>query len=109
MKWFRKAQDFFASTSFSNFRIVLDVRSSLTKEVQTLMQDLNIVCSIDLSLKNLFSSDAVYSRLFGSGKHNIYQVSDEELKKIDHNILSSKSITVALSNHGVRMISDELI
>ena len=61
---------------------------------------------VDLSReKPSFDSDVVYSRLFGKGKHNLYQFTDEELVEIDRNAQSSHKV-VALSYHGVRMNTD---
>ena len=47
-------------------------------------------------------------RLFGKGKHNIWQFTDEELQEIDKNASESKAKVVALSYHGARMIKDAL-
>ena len=46
--------------------------------------------------------------MFGKGKHNIYQFSDEELQVIDKNASESKAKVVALSYHDARMITDAL-
>ncbi len=74
-----------------------------------MMQDLNIVHSTDLSKEMpLFPSDVIYTRLFGKGKHNIYQFTDEQLLEIDRRILFSKAKTASLSYHGVRMNTDAL-
>ena len=81
----------------------------MTSKAQRMMQDSNIVHSVDLSRQEpLFASDVLYTRLFGKGKHNIYQFSDEELEEIAHKVLNSKAKTVALSYHGVRMNTDAL-
>jgi hypothetical protein len=52
-----------------------------------------------------FDSDVVYSCLFGKGKYNLYQFTDEELVEIDRNAQSSHRI-MAMSYHGVRMSTD---
>jgi hypothetical protein len=71
-----------------------------------LMREFNIVHCVDLSReKPSFDSDVVYSRLFGKGKHNLYQFNDEELVEIDMNAQSSHRV-IALSYHGVRMSMD---
>ena len=47
---------------------------------------------VDLSVKSSsVEFDVVYSRLFGKGKHNIYQFSDDELLTIDYLIESLNS------------------
>jgi hypothetical protein len=61
----------------------------------------------DLSIKTpSVESDILYSRLFGRGKHNIWQFTDDELLTIDHEIESINPRIAALSYHGVRMNMD---
>jgi len=98
-----------SSSKLGGVRLVWENRSPLTKKAQSMMQDLNIVHSVDLSRQTpLFASDVLYTRLFGKGKHNIYQFTDKELEEIAHKVLNSKAKTVALSYHGVRMNTDAL-
>jgi hypothetical protein len=47
-----------------------------------------------------------YSRLFGKGKHNAYQFTDDELVEIDEKALKTGAKIVAMSYHGIRMSSD---
>ena len=85
------------------------MRAPPTEQWKSLSQDLKIIHAVDLSRENpLLPSDIIYTRLFGKGKHNIYQFTDEELKEIDHKIVLSKAKTVALSFHGLRMNTDAL-
>jgi uncharacterized protein YecE (DUF72 family) len=103
------ARDVLSSSNLRGVRLVWENRAPLTSKAQSMMQDLNIVHSADLSRQTpLFASDMLYTRLFGKGKHNIYQFTDEELEEIVHKVLTSKAKTVALSYHGVRMNSDAL-
>ena len=103
------ARELFKDFDLRGVRLVWENRSSLTQQAQRLMQDLNIVHSVDLSTQTpLFSQDVIYTRLFGKGNHNIYQFTDEELQQIDSKILSSKAKNVAMSYHGVRMNSDAM-
>jgi uncharacterized protein YecE (DUF72 family) len=103
------ARDLFSSTSLKGVRLVWDVRAPLTPAVVDLMRDLNVVHCVDLSREEpSFKSDVVYSRLFGKGKHNIYQFTDAELTEIDQKAESMGSRVVALSYHGVRMNTDAL-
>jgi hypothetical protein len=44
--------------------------------------------------------------LFGKGKHNIYQFTDDELVEIDQKVENSNPRIAALSYHGVRMNTD---
>jgi uncharacterized protein YecE (DUF72 family) len=101
-----RARDFFSSMNTRRVRFVWEVRAPVTPVVVDLMRDFNIVHCVDLSKeKPRFESDVVYSRLFGKGKHNIYQFTDEELLGIDENAGSGHKV-VALSYHGLRMNTD---
>jgi hypothetical protein len=101
-----RARDLLSSISLRGVRLVWEVRAPLTAAVINLMQDLNIVDCADLSKrKPSFDSDVVYGRLFGKGKHNLYQFTDEELVEIDRNAQSSQRV-IALSYHGARMNMD---
>lgn len=103
----RSAQELLASVNFRNVRIAWENRSPLTVQAQRMMEDLNIVHAVDLSRQTpLFPKDVIYTRLFGKGKHNIYQFTDEELAEIDHKVSMSKAKSVSLSYHGVRMNTD---
>jgi uncharacterized protein YecE (DUF72 family) len=101
------ARDFLSSLNLTGVRLVWEIRAPLTDDVVSLMQDLHVVHCIDLSrVKPSFSSDVAYSRLFGKGKHNIYQFTDDELVDIDRKARGTEANVVALSYHGVRMYSD---
>jgi len=103
------AQDFFASVSLKGVRVVWEIRSPITQQATELMADFNIIHCVDISIaKPTEWSDVGYTRLFGKGKHNIWQFTDEELKEIDTNASESKAKVVALSYHGARMIKDAL-
>lgn len=103
------ARELMTSAKPDNVRLVWENRSPLTDEAKSMMQDLNIVQSTDLSVQEpIFPSDVVYTRLFGKGKHNIYQFSDEELQQIADKILAVHPKIAAASYHGVRMNTDAL-
>jgi hypothetical protein len=71
------------------------------------MTDFNIIHCMDIStVKPSDWSDVGYTRLFGKGKHNIYQFTDEELREIDERVSESKAKVVAMSYHGTRMNTD---
>jgi len=102
---------FLASVSSKGVRIALEVRGAnqaLSPDFIKVMQDHNIIHSIDLSKDEepAYKSDTLYSRLFGKGNHNIYQPTDQELGKI-HDKASSKAYRkVMVSFHFVRMYKD---
>jgi uncharacterized protein YecE (DUF72 family) len=103
------AKDFFSSANLNNVRLVWEIRAPITEQALDLMRDFNIIHCVDIStVKPSDWSDAGYTRLFGKGKHNIYQFSDEELQVIDKNASESKAKVVALSYHGARMSIDAL-
>jgi uncharacterized protein YecE (DUF72 family) len=102
-----EAREFFGSLNLKGVKLVWEVRAPLTGEAVGLMKDFNMVHCVDLSRETpSFSSDVVYSRLFGKGKHNIYQFTDEELVDIDRKAQGIGSKGVTLSYHGARMYSD---
>jgi uncharacterized protein YecE (DUF72 family) len=101
------ARDFFSSVSLSGLRLVWEYRAPFDREVAGLMEDFNIVQSIDLSSQTPpFSSDLVYSRIFGKGKHNLYQFTDDELLEIQINANTSNANKIILAFHGSRMNTD---
>lgn len=103
------ARDFFSSASLNGVRLVWEIRAPITEQAIDLMRDFNIIQCMDISKVNPADwSDVGYTRLFGKGKHNIYQFTDEELLEIDRNASESKAKVVAMSYHGLRMNSDAL-
>ena len=103
----KEAESFFSTVSLKDVRLAWEIRSKLTPEVTELMQDFNIVHSVDLSRETpSIESDVVYTRLFGKGKLNIYQFTDDELTEIDERVQGSEAKITFLSFHGVRMNSN---
>lgn len=104
------AKEFFSSVNLGGIRLVWEIRAPITPQTINVMQDLNIVHSVDLSKeKPCYASDVVYSRLFGKRQMNLYQFTDEELVDIDRNVLEGLARgakVAALSYHGVRMNLD---
>jgi uncharacterized protein YecE (DUF72 family) len=101
------AKDFFASLDKGNIRIIWEYRAPISREVADLMAEFSIVKCVDIS-RNIpqLSSDLVYSRLFGKGKHNLYQFTDDELFEIQENVDNTKADTVILAYHSARMYAD---
>jgi uncharacterized protein YecE (DUF72 family) len=103
------ATELLSSAILPGLNLVWENRGPISSNALKMIDALKIVHSADLSKETpLFPSDVVYTRLFGKGKHNIYQFTDEELKKIDHRVLMSGAKTIAMSYHGVRMNTDAL-
>ena len=103
------ARDFFASVNLHGVSLVWEIRASVTEQAVDLMRDFNIVQCVDISKeKPLEWSDIGYSRLFGKGRQNIYQFTDEELQEIDKNASETQAKVVVMSYHGLRMSTDAL-
>jgi len=107
----RLLDSFISSVNMKNVRVALEVRGSnqaLSTEFVRVMQDHNMIHSIDLSNDEepAYKSDMLYSRLFGKGTHNIYQPTDQELRKIDAKASTGTHKKAAVSFHFVRMYQD---
>jgi len=104
-------REFFSSADLKGIRVALKMRGAkqpLNRDLITTMQDYNIIHCVDLSKDEepAYKSDILYSRLFGKGPRNIYQPTDEELRKIDKKASKGDPKTVAVSFHFVRMYKD---
>jgi hypothetical protein len=103
----KQARDLFSSFAMRGVNLVWEIRAPLTKEALDLMRDFNIIECVDLSIKTpSVESDILYSRLFGKGKHNIWQFTDDELLNVDREIDNINPRIAALSYHGVKMNMD---
>ena len=109
---FKNMQQLLSSLNLGNLRLALEIRGTpgtgLPNNFLRLMQDNNIIHSIDLSKgeKPAYDSDTVYTRLFGKGEHNIYQPTDGELMEIDRKATITHSSKIVMSFHFVRMYKD---
>jgi uncharacterized protein YecE (DUF72 family) len=102
-----EARDFFSTVEPRGLRLAWELRSPTTEKAVNLLRDFNIVHSVDLSREEpALSSDVIYTRLFGKGKHNIYQFTDEELEEIDRKILKAETRMAIVTYHGIRMNVD---
>jgi len=105
-------RDFLSCLNLENLRLALEIRATaptnLPSELIKVMQDYNMIHSVDLSKGETpaYESDIFYSRLFGTGQHNVYQPTDDELALIDKKVLSENFQKIILSFHFVRMYKD---
>lgn len=105
-------QNLLPSTNLQGLRLALEIRraesSHLPPELLKVMTEHNIIHCVDLSKGEMpaYESDILYTRLFGKGKHNVYQPTDTELLEIDKRALSRKSEKIITSFHFVRMYKD---
>jgi uncharacterized protein YecE (DUF72 family) len=105
----KEAREFFSTIGSKGVRLIWEVRAPNTPELKRFMQEFSVVHCVDLSReKPSFSSDVVYTRLFGKGKHNIYQFTDEEMVEIDSKVAELKPKIAAMSYHGLRMNTDAI-
>jgi uncharacterized protein YecE (DUF72 family) len=103
----KEARDLFSSFNFRGVNLVWEIRAPITEDALDLMRDFNMIECVDLSIgAPSVESDIVYSRLFGKGKHNIWQFTDDELLTINHEVERIKPRIAALSYHGVKMNMD---
>lgn len=100
------------SIRFQNLRLVLELRQERSSQLPTqflkTMQDHNIIHCIDVSKGEMpaYESDIFYTRLFGKGKHNVYQPTDDELQEIDNKAVNGKADRIVMSFHFVKMYKD---
>ena len=81
------------------------VQGPLPPPVRRAFEDLGVLDVVDLSrTAPRTEDDTVYTRVFGKGAHNLYELDDEELRGIDRARGDAK--TVAYAFHGVRMYKD---
>jgi len=102
---------FLSSVHLKGIRIALEIRAAnqaLSADFLKMMRDQNIIHSVDLSKDEepAYKSDALYSRLFGKGWHNIYQPTDQELKIIDDRASAKSHKKALVSFHFIRMYKD---
>jgi len=105
----RSIRDFFQSLNLKGLRIAWEIRSrgDVSRELLSFMKDQNAIHCVDISREEPFyESDQLYTRLFGRGKDNIYQFTDEELRQIDKRIRSKDYNQVRVSFHNVKMYKD---
>lgn len=100
-------EDLLSSIDFGNLRLVWEIRGNVSDETIELMRDLGIIHCTDISREMpAVDSDILYTRLFGHGKHNLYQFDDAELLNIDRSAKERGGGNVYLTFHGARMYSD---
>jgi len=108
----KNLRNFLSSVNLGKMRIALEVRgtspSQLPPELVKTMQEHNMIHCTDLSKGEMpaYNSDILYSRLFGKGHHNVYQPTDEELRRIGKKASKGNFEKVILSFHFTKMYKD---
>ena len=98
-----------ASIAPDGVRLGLEARAHvagpLPAPLARAMEDAGILDVVDLSRgAPRVEADALYTRIFGKGEFNRYQLDDEELREIDRAGRGTR--TAAYAFHGVRMYRD---
>jgi uncharacterized protein YecE (DUF72 family) len=101
----------FSTLNLNGIRIVWEIRRRnddlLPSALIALMEDYDIIHCVDLTKESpAFTTDVTYTRIFGKGKHNLYQFSDEELLELDEKITVQNPEKALISFHNVRMYKD---
>jgi uncharacterized protein YecE (DUF72 family) len=103
----KSIQDLLSSVDFGNVRLAWEIRGKVSDRTVEHMRDLGIIHCTDISWEMpAVDSDIIYTRLFGHGKHNLYQFDDAELLKIDTRTKERGKDNIYLTFHGVKMYSD---
>jgi uncharacterized protein YecE (DUF72 family) len=101
-----------SSVNLQKLRLALEMRgkrsSQLPIQLIKTMQEHNIIHCVDLSKSEAptYESDILYTRLFGKGKHNVYQPTDDELQEIDKKAMNGEPEKTVMSFHFVKMYKD---
>ena len=99
-------RDLLSSFDFGSTKLAWEIRGN-SHEATGLMQDFGIIHCTDISKQfPAVDSDILYSRLFGHGKHNLYQFDDAELLQINDRIRGMNKGEAYLTFHGARMYKD---
>jgi uncharacterized protein YecE (DUF72 family) len=99
--------DLLSSVDFGNVRLAWEIRVKVSDRTIELIRDMGIIHCTDISREMpAVDSDILYTRLFGHGKHNLYQFDDAELLEIDSCAKERDGGNVYLTFHGAKMYSD---
>lgn len=110
-KKIERVREFFDAVAPFELRLVWEIRgsarNSTLSELVLLMKEFDIAHSADLSMSApKYRSDLIYSRLFGPGRGNVYQFTDEELARIVQRAGDQGVSRSYLSFHGIKMYKD---
>jgi hypothetical protein len=101
----------FCTLNLNGIRIVWEIRRRngdfLPAPLIALMEKYDMIHCVDLTKENpAFGTNVMYTRIFGKGKHTLYQFSDEELLELNGKITVQNPEKALVSFHNVRMYKD---
>ena len=108
IKAINRLKNLLKKVNIRDIRIAWEPRSGwLPKAVEEAIK-LKLIPITDYSIREppYDDEEIAYTRLFGKGRHNIYQFTDEDLIKIKERAERRRSKKVYLSFHGIRMYLD---
>ena len=104
-----KIKNFMTSTKLNSIRVALEPRTShLEASFVNMLQEFDFIHCVDLLKvrEPAYVNDILYTRLFGSGYHNVYQPLDCELRQIDQTVQAEGVKKAVVTSHSVRMFKD---
>jgi uncharacterized protein YecE (DUF72 family) len=90
-----------------DIRLALEARGPISTDALNALERYDVIHIVDLSKETpSYVGEILYSRLLGSGEHNIYQFDDNELREIRRKAENTPARKVFLSFHGLKMYLD---
>jgi uncharacterized protein YecE (DUF72 family) len=106
----KRIRELLSTTELGKLRLAWEIRTErgrIPDSLYSMMNDNGVIHCVDLSRElPVYDSDIVYTRLFGKGKQNVYQFSDEELSEVRERAQEHVEKGVYYTIHGVRMFKD---
>ncbi len=103
---FRHLLNFFEDNGIT---VVLHSKSKIESDALKMIHDLGMVPAVDLTKEEpYYSSEIVYTRLFGNSYAHANGFSDKEYLLIEKKLNSAKPKVAYMAFHGIQMYSDAL-
>ena len=108
IKAINRLKNLLKKVDIRDIRIAWEPRSGWPPKAVEEAIKLKLIPITDYSIREppYDDEEIAYTRLFGKGRHNIYQFTDEDLIKIKERAERRRSKKVYLSFHGIRMYLD---
>ncbi len=101
-------KEFVESIDLNDKYLAVEPRGAISKEAIEYMKNKDMIYISDLSKEEppYYNSEIGYSRIFGPGKHNRYQFTRKELKRIHRRATNAPVKMILMCFHGIRMYAD---